>query len=101
APAADVFGLMVPVGCEDAGLEQMAGLRASLDARHSRIMCLVPDGSHALAANLLDLGASDAIVGPVGLDELVLRLNRQIQRKQAIDQLRTRLHDGLRAAMID
>lgn len=100
-PAADVFGLLVPPGCEDAGLEQMAELRASLDARHSRIMCLVPDGSHVLAANLLDLGASDAIVGPIELDELVLRLNRQIQRKHAIDHLRTRLHDGLRAAMID
>ncbi len=99
--AADVFVLLLPAGYENEGLDLMAELRASPEARHSRIVCLVPDGARALAANLLDLGASDVIIGDTGLDELALRLTRQIQRKQVIDHLRTRLHDGLRAAMID
>ncbi|WP_324753681.1 diguanylate cyclase [Roseovarius sp. Pro17] len=101
APAADVFVMLIPEGANETGLELMAELRASPEARHSRIVCLVPIGSRALAASLLDLGASDVIIGPAELDELTLRLTRQIQRKQAVDHLRTRLHDGLRAAMID
>ena len=99
--AADVYALLLPAGYESAGLDLMAELRASPEVRHSRIVCLVPEGARALAASLLDLGASDVIIGDTGLDELALRLTRQIQLKQSIDHLRTRLHDGLRAAMID
>ena len=98
---ADVFVLLLPEGYDRAGLDMMAELRASPEARHGRIVCLVAEGARALAASLLDMGASDVIVGDAGLDELALRLTRQIQHKQAIDHLRTRLHDGLRAAMID
>ncbi len=106
APAADVFVLLIPGRSEDAttgekGLELMAELRAAPEARHSRIVALVPDGCQPLAASLLDMGANDVIVGDADLGEWTVRMSRQIQRKQAIDQLRTRLHDGLRAAMID
>ncbi|WP_243405142.1 diguanylate cyclase [Pelagivirga sediminicola] len=106
APAADVFVLLIPGTAGDpaagaTGLELMAELRAAPEARHSRIVAVVPAACQPLAASLLDMGANDVIVGDVDLPEWTLRLTRQIQRKQAIDQLRTRLHDGLRAAMID
>ncbi len=106
APAADVFVLLIPDAAGDAatrdlGLSLMAELRAAPEVRHSRIVAQVPEGRHALAASLLDMGANDVIVGEVDLEEWRLRLTRHIQRKQAIDQLRARLHDGLRAAMID
>ncbi len=101
APAADVFVLMLPAMAEEKALELMAELRASPEARHGRIVCLLPSEGRSLAASLLDMGASDVIVGTANLDELTLRLGRQIQRKQAVDHLRARLHDGLRAAMID
>ncbi|HEY9038743.1 MAG TPA: diguanylate cyclase [Roseovarius sp.] len=106
APAADVFVLMIPGQAGDTatgekGLELMAELRAAPEARHSRIVALVPGGCQPLAASLLDMGANDVIVGDADLGEWTVRMSRQIQRKQAIDQLRTRLHDGLRAAMID
>ncbi len=101
APGADVFVLMLPAMAEERALELMAELRASPEARHGRIMCLLPCEGRNLAASLLDMGASDVIVGPAELNELTLRLGRQIQRKQSVDHLRTRLHDGLRAAMID
>ncbi len=105
-PAADVFVLLIPNAAgipatNDLGHELMAELRAAPEARHSRIVARVPAGCQTLAASLLDMGANDVIVGDVDLDEWRLRMTRQIQRKQAIDQLRTRLHDGLRAAMID
>lgn len=105
-PAADVFVLLIPDAAgasatNDLGHEMMAELRAAPEARHSRIVARVPAGCHPLAASLLDMGASDVIVGDVDLDEWRLRMTRQIQCKQAVDRLRTRLHDGLRAAMID
>lgn len=101
APAADVFVLMFPAMSEDRALEVMAELRTSSEARHGRIVCLLPDEGRSLAASLLDMGASDVIAGSADLAELMLRLDRQIQRKQSVDHLRARLHDGLRAAMID
>jgi two-component system cell cycle response regulator len=101
APAADVFVLMIPAVAAQTGLELMAELRASPEARHGRIVCLLPEEARTLAASLLDMGASDVIVGLAELNEMTLRLGRQIQRKQAVDHLRARLHDGLRAAMID
>ncbi|MFX0541937.1 diguanylate cyclase [Roseovarius sp. S4756] len=101
APAADVFVLMIPDAAQATGLEMMAELRASPEARHGRIICLLDTEGRGQAASLLDMGASDVIVGPTDLGELTLRLGRQIQRKQAVDHLRARLHDGLRAAMID
>lgn len=105
-PAADVFVLLVTdVAGRDAtaerGLGLMAELRAAPEARHSRIIALVPEDCAPLAASLLDMGAADVIVGAVEAEEMALRLNRQVRRKQAVDRLRTRLHDGLRAAMID
>ncbi|WP_255013654.1 diguanylate cyclase [Roseovarius sp. M141] len=106
APAADVFVLMIPGRAGDAATSEMAlalmaELRAAPEARHSRIVAVVPSGCQPLAASLLDMGANDVIVGEADLGEWTLRMSRQIQRKQAIDRLRTRLHDGLRAAMID
>lgn len=101
APAADVFVLMIPEMAEDGALGMMAELRGSPEARHGRIVCILPGEAGGLAASLLDMGANDVIAGHVELDEMTLRLGRQIQRKQAVDHLRARLHDGLRAAMID
>jgi len=100
-PAADVFVLMIPSASGGHALELMAELRATPEARHGRIICLLPGEARSLAASLLDMGASDVIVGTPELPEMTLRLNRQIQRKQSVDHLRARLHDGLRAAMID
>ena len=106
APAADVFVLLIPgragdTAASEKGLELMSELRSAPEARHSRIVALVPGGCQPLAASLLDMGANDVIVGDADLGEWAVRMTRQIQRKQAIDLLRTRLHDGLRAAMID
>lgn len=106
APGADVFVLLLTdlAGSgapNEAALELMAELRAAPEARHSRIIAAVPAGCQPLAARLLDMGASDVIIGDADLAEWTLRMSRQIQRKQVIDRLRTQLHDGLRAAMID
>ncbi|MDO5758753.1 MAG: diguanylate cyclase [Rhodobacterales bacterium] len=106
APAADVFVLLISGAADDMatnerGRELMAELRSAPEARHSRIVALVPAGCKLLAASLFDMGANDVIVGDTDAAEWALRMTRQIQRKQAVDHLRTRLHDGLRAAMID
>ena len=99
--APDVYVLIVPDGGQNTGLEQMAELRATPQARHSRIIAITPKGPSDLAATLLDMGANDVMPAPADLSELTLRLNNQVQRKRTLDTLRDRLHDGLRAAMID
>ncbi|MEB8387307.1 diguanylate cyclase [Rhodobacteraceae bacterium KMM 6894] len=99
--APDVYVLLVPNGGTTLGLEQMAELRATPQARHSRIIAITPDGPSDLAATLLDMGANDVMPAPADMSELSLRLNAQVQRKRTLDALRDRLHDGLRAAMID
>jgi two-component system cell cycle response regulator len=99
--APDVYVVLVANGAETLGLEQMAELRATPQARHSRIIALTPEGPSDLAATLLDMGANDVMPGPADLSELSLRLTAQVQRKRTLDALRDRLHDGLRAAMID
>lgn len=97
----DLYVLLVPDGHRELGLKLMAELRATPQARHTRIMAITPPGDSALAATLLDMGANDVIPAQPDLDELALRVQNQLGRKRLLDALRDRLHDGLRAAMID
>lgn len=101
SPAPDVFVIVLGPGQQDIGLRVMAELRATPQARHSRIMVLVPDGAARLTATLLDMGASDVTMGTAAPAELALRLARQIRQKRAADDMRDRLQDGMRAAVTD
>ncbi|MBZ8117180.1 diguanylate cyclase [Roseovarius sp. LXJ103] len=97
----DVVVLLSMPGADDTVTKLMAELRAAPHMRHSRIVAVVQDDAGPLAATLLDMGVDDVMTGALHLPELTLRLQNQMRRKKAIEGLRNRLHDGLRAAMID
>lgn len=101
APAPDLFVIALGPDDREVGLRAMAELRAAPQARHSRIVVLVPQGTAQLTATLLDMGASEVVAGPVETEELALRMARQIRHKRAADDLRDRLQDGMRAAVTD
>ncbi|QIE45276.1 diguanylate cyclase [Pseudohalocynthiibacter aestuariivivens] len=101
ARAPDIFVIMTDQNNHDTGQKVMAELRASPDTRHSHIMAVVQDAAPQMVATLLDLGANDIMTDVADTQELALRLNNQILRKQVVDHLRCRMQDGLRDAMID
>jgi two-component system, cell cycle response regulator len=82
-------------------LRIVSGLRAHPETRHAAIMVLLDLPDSQLAADALDLGAGDVVIGSVRPAELGLRMDRQIRRKRMADQLRSTLRDGLRAAVTD
>ncbi|MFY9238019.1 MAG: diguanylate cyclase [Roseovarius sp.] len=97
----DVVVLLSMPGADDTAMKLIAELRAAPHMRHSRLLAVVQDDTGPLAATLLDMGVDDVMSGALNLPELTLRLENQMRRKKAIEGLRNRLHDGLRAAMID
>ena len=84
-----------------AALRIVSGLRAHPETRHAAIMVLLDNPDSQMAADALDLGAGDVVIGNVCAAELGLRMDRQIRRKRRADQLRSTLRDGLRAAVTD
>lgn len=99
--APDAFVVILSRRTRDAGLKQIAELRAAPDTRHSQIIAIVHDAAPRVAAAVLDTGANDLMTGPVDVGELALRADLQIRHKQVADALRDRLQDGMRAALID
>ncbi|MFU8865162.1 MAG: diguanylate cyclase [Rhodobacterales bacterium] len=83
------------------GLRLLSELRAHPETRHAAVIVILPDHDPQIAADALDLGAGDIMTGDVDPAELVLRVGLQIRRKRLADQLRSTLHNGLRAAVTD
>jgi two-component system, cell cycle response regulator len=83
------------------GLRLVSALRARTETRHSAIILIVGPNCLAVAAQGLELGASDYIMEPFDMNELVARLRSQMRRKRLSDQLRTNMRDGLKMAVID
>ena len=106
APCPDAAVIeLSPEGAGDA-LHLLAGLRAAGATRDMAVIA-VPGAATAqresahLAAEALDRGAHDVTTPGFDGAELALRLSAQLRRKSRADRLRTRLHDGLRAALRD
>lgn len=83
------------------GLRLLSELRAHPETRHAAVIVILPEHDPQIAADALDLGAEDIMTGDVDPAELVLRVGLQIRRKRLADQLRSTLHNGLRAAVTD
>lgn len=84
------------------GLRLLADLRAKPETRDCSIVVLMHDpGCDRVAADLLDRGANDAVSSGLRIDEIALRLDRQIARKRRLERLRADMKVGLRAALID
>ncbi len=101
APLPDVFVIGLTGARGRTGLRLLADLRARPATREAPVIALLdrPDG--ALAAEALDLGASDLMLAGFDAEELALRLAAQIASKRDRDRLRATMETGLRAAVID
>ncbi len=104
APEPDVIVLELPQSHESAGLRLLADLHARGATRHAAIIC-VPNpaspGSPALAAEALDRGAQDVLQNGFCAQELIVRIDTQLRLKARMDQMRSNVRDGLRAALRD
>ena len=97
----DVMVLGLTRANADKGLRLLADLRARTTSRHAGIVAVLDRPDQALAADALDLGANDLMLGGFEPSEMALRVSGQIRRKQTHDRLRATVRDGLRAAVID
>lgn len=106
-PEDDTLGLghdlyMIATGeAPEAALALLADLRARPHSRHAAISVILPQRARSLGAVALDLGANDVFSLPLDPEEIALRLNIQIKRKQRADLLRRQMHVGLELAVID
>ena len=100
-PAPDVVVVAEALGCAGAGLSLLPQLRANRETRHSGLIYIARPFEPREAASALDMGANDILTDGPDLDELAIRLKRQIRRKRANDRLRADMRDGLRAALTD
>ena len=97
----DVFVVHARLGEYGDGLRLVSHLRTRPKSRHAGVIFVVPEGDQETAAKALDLGASDYIFDPFDNNEMIVRLNSQINRKQVSDQLRNNVTDTLRLAVLD
>ncbi|QYX57922.1 diguanylate cyclase [Roseovarius sp. SCSIO 43702] len=82
-------------------LRLLAELRAAPDTRQAAVLALLDTEDEETAAQLLDAGLDDVMLGPVAPDHIALRLDRLVRQAQTAHVLRTRLRDGLRASITD
>lgn len=86
---------------DDAGLNLLADLRARGTTRESAVIAVPEPGNARLAAEALDRGAHDVLANGFDPDELALKLDAQLRRKQRSDRMRATLRNELRAAVQD
>ncbi len=100
-PTPDVIVIAEGPGGQGEGLTLLAQMRASTLTRHASLIYVAQPHQRREAASALDMGANDLLAGGLDLQELTLRLKKQIERKRTADRLRANMQDGLRAAVTD
>ena len=98
-PVADVFLIDTSMGSN--GLRVLSELRSRPATRHSAVCILRSVGSADSAAMAFDMGADDVVEADIKPHELALRLQTLVRRKRREDQMRAKVQDGLRLAVID
>lgn len=101
APAPDVFLLQIDPRAPEESQRLLADLRALPTTRDCPVIALHPPGDTALAATLLDMGASDAVAADTDPAELSLRLAARLAQKHLRDRMRLQLQNSLQAAITD
>lgn len=97
----DLYLLRVCPDRSDATVDLIARLGASPHSRKRPIIAMLPPQASALLPGLLDIGADDVIFETADMRELLLRLDRQLDRAQKAETMRQQLQSGLQAAVID
>ncbi len=100
-PAPDVIVIAEGRGANGRGLTLLAQMRANSHTRHAALIYVAYPHQQREAASALDMGANDLLVNGPDVQELAIRLRKQIARKRTNDRLREDMRDGLRAAVTD
>jgi len=83
------------------GLTLLAELRNRQATRRIPILAVLDGPAGGTAAMALDLGADDVLPAPASADELRLRVDRLLTRKEEVDALRAPVEESLRLAATD
>lgn len=101
----DAYVIAADLSRPGEGLRLMSELRSRAASRYAVICIAAAETARETSAVALDLGASDLLPArlsdPLVAEEAALRLRAQLARKRRHDQLRERVADGLRLALID
>jgi len=97
----DVFLIDADFNGPGSGLRLMSDLRSRTHTRHAAFCVLTSQETNTGAAMAFDLGVNDLVAASLPAEELALRLARLMARKREADQMRAKVQDGLRLAMID
>lgn len=97
----DVFILASDARQPSDALRLLAELRARPATRHAVICLALPAGAGEAAAMALDLGAGDVLDMEAPVDEIILRVRRQVLARRRAERVRNALTDGARLALID
>ncbi|HEU0220878.1 MAG TPA: PleD family two-component system response regulator [Paracoccaceae bacterium] len=89
------------IGAEEDGRRLVSALRSQPETRQAAIIFAVEGDDVEVAAQALDLGASDYVLAPIDSAELAARLRSQLRRKFLSDRLRLNLRNGLMLATVD
>ncbi len=102
-PAAwpDVIVMRISPNNPNAGLSMMAELNAAPMIRNTRLIAVLDKEVENLSAPLLDMGVSDVVNASDDDRELLMRISNQISLKRRADMMRSRLENGLQAALTD
>ncbi|EPX85441.1 diguanylate cyclase [Salipiger mucosus] len=101
SPAPEVFVIVDTGSAKAEGLALLTLMRGSSALRRSAIVYAASADRPDDAARALDLGANDVLAGGMDVEELAIRVPRQVRRKRTADRLRANMRQGLRAALTD
>lgn len=83
------------------GMDVLADLRSRSATRHTVLIGVLEDSDSSRASEALDRGADAVCLGGFCAQEVLLRLNNQINRKDKLDRMRASLRQGLADSWID
>ncbi|MCF6445109.1 diguanylate cyclase [Nereida sp. MMG025] len=98
---ADVFVVPIQRGGAATDLSIITELRSARSTRHIPIVAMLDRDNTAQISMALDLGADELVYHDTSPRELTLRITRQAERKHVAERLRSRVRDGLQAAVTD
>jgi len=99
--SADVYLIDLTTVSADRGLRLLSDLRSRSATHHAGICIMLAEGATKTALAAFDLGANEVVDDTMSPEEIALRLRSILRGKRRADQVRERLQDDLRLAMID
>ena len=97
----DVFALAMGKHEPEKILHFLATLKSNTSTRHCAVLVVQTHTNQVLGAQALDMGANDLMQHGFQPAEMALRINTLLRRKKNNDTIRTKVRNGLEAAVSD